>query len=273
MNNCIKWIRHIISKIKDDHVSAYAAQATFFTFLSAVPFLMFLLTLLKYVPLDEVMLQENLSAFLPTGIAATINTIIVEVNDKTSGTLLSITIIVLLWTAGKGILALTRGLNTVHGIKETRNYFAVRLLCTFYTFVFAIMLIFTLGFLVFGNHIFAWLCHYFPLLEKTAHLIISARTIVSMGILTYIFLVFYKVLPNKKCKLKRQLPGAVFAALGWLCCSYFFSVYISYSVNLSYMYGSLAGIIVAMLWLYFCMFIFFIGAEINQLTKNEAGTI
>ena len=61
-------------------------------------FLMFLLTLLKYVPLNEEMLRENLSGFLPNGIAATINNIIVEVNDKTTGTLLSITIIILLWT-------------------------------------------------------------------------------------------------------------------------------------------------------------------------------
>ena len=264
MHSFLKKSRHIIIKIKNDHISAYASQAAFFTFLSAVPFLMFLLTLLKYVPLDADMLQENFSGFFPSGISVTISNIITEVNEKTSGTLLSITIVILLWTAGKGILALTRGLNSVYGITETRNYFTLRLISTFYTFVFAVMLIFTLGFLVFGNHIFAWLCQYFPVLDKSAHLIISARTIVSMGILTYIFLIFYKVLPNKKCKLKHQLPGAVFASLGWLCCSYFFSVYISYSVNLSYMYGSLAGIIVAMLWLYFCMFIFFIGAEINE---------
>ncbi len=268
MNNFIKWMRHIVVKIKDDHVSAYAAQAAFFTFLSAVPFLMFLLTLLKYVPLDAIMLQENISDFLPSDIAITINTIIMEVYDKTSGTLLSISIIVLLWTAGKGILSLTRGLNSVHGIKETRNYFILRLISAFYIIVFAIMLIFTLGFLVFGNHIFVFICQYFPLLNKAASLIISVRTIVSMGILTFIFLVFYKVLPNKRCKLKQQLPGAVFSALGWMCCSFFFSVYISYSVNLSYMYGSLAGIIVAMLWLYFCMYIFFVGAEINELTKK-----
>ena len=47
--------------------------------------------------------------------------------------------------------------------------------------------------------------------------------------------------------------------------SYFYSLYIVYFPNASYIYGSLAAVILFMLWVYFCMIIFLVGAEINKI--------
>lgn len=265
MLNIISWIKDIAHRIKDDHVSAYAAQSAFFIILSAMPFLMLLLILLKHVPIQTEILIENISDFFPSGTATIIADIIVDINSKTSGTVLSITIITLLWTSGKGILAITRGLNSVYGIRETRNYLILRIVSTFYTLIFAIMIIFTLVFLVFGNRIYLWICEKIPFLNDVAAFLISIRTFSSMGILTLLFLMFYKVLPNRKGRLFHQLPGAVFSALGWMISSYIFSIYVDFSGNLSYMYGSLTSIIVTMLWLYFCMNLVFFGAELNVM--------
>lgn len=265
MLNVISWIKDIMNKIKDDHVSAYAAQSAFFIILSAVPFLMLLLILLNYVPIKIETLITNINDFFPTDAGNFITAIINEIKTKTSGTVLSITIITLLWTSGKGILALTRGLNSVYGIKESRNYILLRVISTFYTLLLAVMIIFTLGFLVFGNRIYLWICEKVPFLNHVAAFLISIRTISSMAILTALFLIFYKVLPNRKGRLMHQLPGAVFAALGWMISSYIFSIYVDFSSGLSYMYGSLTSIIITMLWLYFCMNIFFFGAELNVL--------
>ncbi len=265
MLNLIGWTKNIMNKIKEDHVSAYAAQSAYFIILSAVPFIMLLLVLLKYVPIDTQMLADNLSDFFPADTSAFMQGLIVEITGKTSGTVLSITIITLLWTSGKGILAVTRGLNSVYGINETRNYIMLRIISTVYTLIFAIMIIFTLGFLVFGNRIYLWICEKIPFLDSIAAFLISIRTISSMGILTLLFLIFYKVLPNKKGKLLHQLPGALFSALGWMISAYIFSIYVDYSGNLSYMYGSLTSVIITMLWLYFCMNLMFFGAELNVL--------
>ena len=265
MLNLIGWVKNIMDKIKEDHVSAYAAQSAYFIILSAVPFIMLLLVLLKYVPIDTQTLADNLADFFAADTTVFIQGLIGEFTQKTSGTVLSITIIALLWTSGKGIMAITRGLNSVFGIKETRNYVMLRVISTFYTLIFAIMIVFTLGFLVFGNRIYLWICEKIPFLNSVAAFLISIRTISSMGILTLLFLMFYKVLPNQKSKLLRQLPGALFSALGWMISSYIFSIYVDYSGSLSYMYGSLTSIIITMLWLYFCMNLMFFGAEINVL--------
>ena len=138
------------------------------------------------------------------------------------------------------------------------------------------MVISALIFLVFGNWLYLWIIEKFPILNDVAAFVISIRTFASLLILTSVFTLFYKMLPAVKVKLLQQIPGALFAAVGWLVFSYFFSIYINYAQNLSYMYGGLVGIIILMLWLYFCMNIIFIGAEINfilyrQRLENNTG--
>ena len=63
MLNLISWIKLILDKIKKDHLSAYAAQSAFFIILSAVPFVMLLLTLVQYAPIDSTVLIEGVKIF------------------------------------------------------------------------------------------------------------------------------------------------------------------------------------------------------------------
>lgn len=265
MLRIIVFIQGFTRRLQKDHASAYSAQTAYFIILSAMPFIMFILTLLHYLPLDGQNFTDALLSLLPTETHALALTIINEIYGKTTGTLLSISVIILLWTACKGIMALTNGLNAAYEIDETRNYFHLRLQAVLYTLIFAIMIIFTMVFLVFGNRIYAWISGRLPWLNETAALLISLRTLFSILLLTFFFAMFFKFLPNKQLKFIKQLPGALISAAGWSLCSYFFSIYVDFSKNLSYIYGSLAGIIVLMLWLYFCMYIVFIGAEVNHL--------
>lgn len=265
MLDLIQWFKKVTAKIRLDNVSAFASQSAYFTILSFFPFIMFLLTLLKFLPIEGTALVNAIIKLVPTSAADTVAWILNEILEKSTGTLMSFTIVILLWTAGKGLMAITRGLNAVNEIPETRNYFVLRIVSTVYTLIFAIMIIFTLGFLVFGNWIYALIISFFPLLNNIAAFVISIRAITALLLLTILFTFFYKVLPAKKMKLLQQLPGACFSAVGWLLCSYGFSYYVDFSANISYIYGSLSSIVFLMLWLYFCMYVMFLGAELNML--------
>lgn len=276
MLNFIQWLKKFILKMQRDKISVYAAQSAYFIILSFFPFVMFLLTLLNYLPIETDTLITELVNVFPDSSSKVVTWILNDIISRSSTTLLSITILALLWTAGKGLMALTCGLNSVHEIEETRNYFALRIISTFYTILLAFMVISALIFLVFGNWLYLWIIEKFPILNDVAAFVISIRTFASLLILTSVFTLFYKMLPAVKVKLLQQIPGALFAAVGWLVFSYFFSIYINYVQNLSYMYGGLVGIIILMLWLYFCMNIIFIGAEINfilyrQRLENNTG--
>lgn len=261
-------IRAFSGKLRDDSISAFAAQAAFFIILSVFPFLMFLLTLLNYLPFTLKDCEDFVINLLPNLVSSFVSTILSEVSFQTSGTVLSITMLAALWSASRGVLALSRGLNSVYGYRETRNYFRVRAVSTLYTLVFAVLLILTLILLVFGNQLYRLIIAHIPFLGNAAFLILSMRTLIVMLILTFFFLLLYLVLPNRRSSFFCELPGAILSAGGWLGFSYLFSFYIDHMSSLSATYGSLTAVVVCMLWLYACMYIVFIGAEINNLLSH-----
>ena len=242
----IQIIRAFCSKLRDDSISAFAAQAAFFIILSFIPFIMFLFTLLNLFPMTAGDLKK-----LPTGIL--------------SGT-------AALWSASRGTLALIRGLNAVYKHKETRNYFLIRAISMVYTLCFAALLIITLILLVFGNRLYDWVMSQFPLLRDLAFFIMSLRSLGTMAILTIFFLLLYLVIPNRKSRLLAELPGAVLTAGGWIGFSFLFSFYIDHQTNHSFAYGSLTTLAFTMLWLYFCMYILFVGADVNVFLTNGKDT-
>ena len=108
----------------------------------------------------------------------------------------------------------------------------------------------------------------------TSH-IINFRAAWFFLVLFVFFLGIYTFVPDKKLRLREQLPGALFSSLGWMGFSLAFSLYFSYAggSNYSYMYGSLAAIVLLLLWLYFCICILFLGAEINYFYGKKCEEI
>ena len=94
------------------------------------------------------------------------------------------------------------------------------------------------------------------------------RTLLSAFVLTVFFMVIYCFFPKRKVTFLNQFPGAIFATAGWFLFSFVYSIYITYFSNFSYTYGSLAAIVLIMLWLYICMTITLLGAEINVFLER-----
>lgn len=258
-------------KITGDHVEAFSAQAAFFIIISFFPFIMLLLSLVYMFPLEESNVLRFITEVFPTTVSSMLFSVITEIYDNAaSSTVISITAITALWSAAKGFLAIMKGLNAVYEINETRNYFFLRAIAAFYTLIFAIMLLATMVLFVFGNRLYYWIEQKIPILMDTALVIISLRTILGLIVLITFFLIIYIVIPNRKTKIMSELPGAMICAAGWMGFSYAFSYYIDNFSNYSSMYGSLTAIVLFMLWMYFCMYLLFLGAEFNILIANKA---
>ncbi|MDF2538337.1 MAG: putative rane protein [Herbinix sp.] len=266
-----KLIALLSKKIRDDFIAAFSAQAAFFIIISFFPFIMLLLSIVPYFNIQESNAMEFFTEILPSAVSSMVISIINDVYDvATSSTLISITAFTTLWSAGKGFLAIMKGLNSVYEIRETRNSIYLRVISAIYTLIFAIMLIATMVLFVFGNRLFIWIEQKIPVLMDMALVIISFRTIVGLIILMAFFLIIYVVIPNRKTKVMNELPGAMVCAAGWMGFSYAFSYYIDNLANYTSMYGSLTAVVLFMLWMYFCMYILFIGAEVNLLFENKA---
>ena len=162
------------------------------------------------------------------------------------------------------MLGIERGLNRIIGCRKHRNYLLGRIINSGYTIVFLLMCIFSLVLMVFGSSLQRLLFRYFPMLDGLVSCLISLRTILALALLTLFFVTLYTWLPYERQDIRRQLPGALISTVGWIGCSYGFSIYFNHFSNYSYMYGSLTAVVILMLWLYACICILFFGAEINQ---------
>lgn len=258
------------AQMKKQNISAHAASIAFFFFLSIVPMLMVLCMIIPYTPLTEENLTETVADIIPDKVVPLAEGLIAEVYDKSAGSL-SIAVIATLWSAAKGVMALMHGLNAINSVEEKRNYFVVRGIACLYTVVMLVVVILSLFLNVFGNQLVNLALHRIPQLQKLAAFVMHFRFLVVWVVLTLLFAAIYAYVPDDKLKFKEQIPGATFAAVVWSVFSWGFSIYIDYS-NSYGIYGSLAIIIIILLWMYFCMYIIMVGAYLNRYFKpvNQA---
>lgn len=263
-------IREFVRNMRKENLSTFASGAAFFIFLSLVPILIIICTIIPYTPLTE----ESLLVFILDVFPDKVDTIVIEIVDdvyERSAGVLSVAVLVTLWSAGKGVLAVVRGLNAVNEVEEYRNYFVVRIVSSFYTLIMLIIILLSMIILVFGNILVKMLEVRLPGLETLFSFLMNFRFLFIWLILTFIFSAFYAYLPNKKLKLKSQLPGASFAAVLWSIFSWCFALYMDYGNSFN-IYGSLSIIVITMMWMYFCIYIMFIGAYINKhMAMQEEG--
>lgn len=256
------------ARINGDHVGAYAAQAAYFLIMSFIPFLLFLTTMIRYTPLTYNMVSDAIRGFVPHNLQNFVLMVVSEVYDRSTA-VVPISAVMALWSAGKAMQSLSNGLNTIYHVKETRNWLITRIYAVFYTLLFGVAVIASLFLLVLGNRIQVVAAKYVPVLGRLIGRIIGARTVLVFAVLFLIFLLLYKMLPNRRATLKSQVPGALLIAGGWSVFSYFFSIYFEIFPNFSNMYGSLTALIMVMLWLYVCMNLVLYGAEVNAYFEKE----
>lgn len=251
-----------VKSSSEHRISTSAAEAAFFLILSLIPFLMLCLSIIHFTPVTEADVMREVTMILPDAIDPIALVVIEEIYNK-SVTILSISAVVAVWSSARGIMALKNGLNIVYDVKEDRNYFLVRLNAMVYVVLFLAVVIMMLVLLVFGRGIQNLLEQKIATLGDFSFLIMLIRTGVSLFVMMAFFCALYKVLPAHKFKLRQQWPGALFSSMGWFLFSFGFSFYVSNVSRISYTYGSLSTLVILMLWLYFGMYILFLGAEIN----------
>lgn len=251
------------------NISSFAASTAFFLFISLIPILYLICSMLPYINITEEFLRESIDAVLPGVIGMFLNSIIADVYRQSAGGI-SLAVLVMLWSAGKGMMALMRGLNAVNEVEETKNYFYVRFIAALYTILLIIAIIISIGISGFGKYIVKMFLERIPGLSIFASLLSRFQFIYAWIVLTLLFMLIYSYVPGKRQKFLVQMPGAVFTAVIWNGFSLVFSAYLTYFGDFG-IYGSLATVVIVLLWLYSVSYITMIGAQINRyfMSTNE----
>lgn len=251
-----------------DRISLYAAGASFYILLSILPAAVFLLALLPQLPGVMEAAMDFLHSIIPSSLMPMAEQVYDNLNSGSSITLLSVSVITILWSASKGIMALMDGLNAVIGQKDQRSFLRRRILAIFYFLLLALCLVATLLLHVLGQHILSALLRFLPGLSALWELLLQGKTIYTLPVLTLLFTLLYRVLPARKVHLRYCVTGGLTAAALWLAVSALFSIYVDYASGRQMIYGSLGILLFIMLWLHLCILILLGGGVFSVLLER-----
>lgn len=264
--NILKKTKLFLENLNKDHVSESSAQCAYYVILSFIPFLILLLTLIQYTNIDSEELLEILSNIIPSNMNGFIIGIVREVYSKSLGTI-SISLIFTLISAGKGLFALTKELQTIYNNSSNQNkrsWIYLKIASLIETVIFIVLIAIGLILLVFGKTIISTAKERFGLFENFTFISSIIYRIIFVLIVFVIFLFVYTFMSRHKLTFKSQVKGAVFSSLLLNIVSFVFSRYLNIFKGFSSTYGSLTTLMLIMMWTYTCFYVIFLGAEINK---------
>lgn len=250
-------------RFRRHNLSEYSAYSALFITLSFVPFFIILINLLKALPIFynasgyELIGTSELTEFF--------RQLLYEVDARATGTIISISTVVALWSAARGLIGIINGLNRIHHAKENRGFLRLRIYAVVYMILFIAVIVVVMALLIFGEYLLNLAEDIFNTPPLPENMSFSLRWLVVFLLLIIFFTLIYSALPIKKSNPIPKLPGAIFSAMGWIGFSALYSLYVTHFADYSSIYGSLAVFVLPILWLYICMFILFLGEEINVM--------
>lgn len=260
---------YLIYRIGKDDASGLSAQLSYYFMLSLFPMLLFLLSIVPVVGVEQSTIRDMIKEYVPTDYAGQVSSIIGDIMSNASGSILSVGLILALWSASNGMTAIMNSFNVAYDVEDSRNFIVSKLFSVLFTLAMIIVLPIALILPTFGEQIGSLLFGPLGLGDQIKWIFNLVRVVLPLIIIFIAFMVLYTLAPNVKIKMKSVIPGAIFATIVFLGGSFLFGIYISNFANYSKTYGSIAGIIILMLWLYITGFIIIIGAEINAIIHQR----
>lgn len=264
MRNRLKDIIHFWYGTADEHMGAFAAQSAFFLFLSFFPLVSIIITIPQFLPISQEEIINIVLEVIPSRFEADVSGVVDEIYSGSRNSITIFSAIVAIWSASKGLMAIRNGLNEVYRSRESRNYVIVRGISSIYTVLLMLLILALVPLNMFGTQIAEFFMSKFPNIQDVTMLILGVRTSATFVLLFLMFWLLYTLVPTRRTRFREQVPGALFGAGMWILITKIYSLYIDNYASRSYMYGSLTTVILLMFWLYFVIYMMFLGAQINE---------
>ena len=248
-------------------------QVAFFLFLSVVPTVTLIGYACSYLNISNDLVQNLISNVLSSDVAELVAPIITA--TKITPTFF-ITLGIGYFIASNGMSSIIIASNTIYGIKDS-GFFKRRLKAIIMELVIVILLLFVLAVPLLGTSIID-LLHYFNLDSETTEIVVNCIKLlngpISWLIIFFFIKTIYTMAPDRKIPSRNVNGGAIFTTITWIAITSLYSYYISNYANYSVFYGSLANIVILMLWVYLLSYAFVIGMAMNyQKKKKKTGVI
>lgn len=276
LKNSLKdFFDNFIKVLKRPEMAILPGQLAFFFVLAIVP----TITLISYGATGLNLSTDVIFEFLSNAFSKDIAGLLLNTPTKNlSGFSFFAVILVGYFLASNGPASIIVTSNTIYG-EEQSGFFKRRFKAIIMTFFLVLLFIFMLIVPVFGDKIielFQYVNLNSNITKKVTSIIGLLQGPITWLIMYFFIKILYTLAPNKKILSKSVGYGALFTSVAWIIITYIYSYYINNIAYYATFYGSLANIVILMLWIYFLAYAFTIGMALNYRKEEElekTGTI
>ncbi|MBM7708137.1 YihY/virulence factor BrkB family protein [Enterococcus lemanii] len=255
-------------RIKESEMTQGSIVIAYYLLLSLFPLLIAVGNVLPFLQINPNTIMPYLQEVIPEPIYEFLGPAIQDLLTQSSGSLLSFSALLTLWSASVSMNALQLALNKAYGVKNRENFIIVRIVSVLTVFVLLLAIVGVTIVVGAGKLILDQLQ---PIFLFSDHWISTFQTVkwpLTVVALLTLMAVIYSVIPNVKVHLRSILPGAFFATIGWMVLSQGFGIYARYFASRLSAYQIIGSFIVLMLWLNFAAMIIILGGIINAVVEE-----
>jgi len=266
-----QFLKELYRKTVDDDIRNGAAVLGFYLMLAIFPAMIFVLSVIAYLPIPNVdqAIMDLLRQAVPASAADMFAGVVQEVTQEQRGGLLSFGLLAALWATSTGMYAIMQQLNIAYDVDEGRGFLRARLVAIALSLLFVVLVVGGFSLIVLGGQIQEWLGARFGLGDALLAFLIVFRWVIIVGGLLLAFSVIYYLAPNVEQKFKFITAGSVVGVVVLLVASLAFAWYTQNFGNYDATYGSVGAVMVLMMWLYIAGLAILFGSEINALIKRH----
>lgn len=257
-------------EIKEDNVAIGAAALAHYLMLAIFPAMIFLLSLLPYLPIPDLQqaIMDLLNQALPGEAAKIFTGTVQEIVSEKRGGLLSLGALLTLWASSSGMSAIMQQLNITYDVKETRPFYKTKAIAILLTAGMGALVIGAFGLIILGGTIQGWMQSSLGLGQPLIVAFAVARWLIIASALTLAFSLTYYFAPDVEQEFSFVSPGSVLGMCLLVAASLGFKLYVDNFGAYSKSYGSLGAVIVMMLWLNIMGLVILFGSEVNALIEH-----
>lgn len=264
------WITKLIQRTQTHHQSAFAAQIAFFFFLSLFPFITVFVTIASgFVSLDALTELMTKWQTIPIEIKSLLKSFLITAHAK-HVPILSVSFLTILWSTSRAYYALAHALSAAQGVEKAPNYWLSRAKGLLFSLILALILYITLLLPIITTPVVNAFVKWIDLPLIYTPIILTVKWTFYASMLGILLLISYALIPPKHLPAKALLPGVIFTIVSWWLEATFFNAVVLKFSSFSLIYGTLATVVILMLWLYTLAGTLIMGAHVNALLHQNS---
>ena len=268
-------LKRTVKEFKEDDLTDWAAALTYYTVLSIFPALIALVSILGLAGQNPQTTNALLDIVDEVGPASAVDTLRGPIeslitNKSGAGVALVIGLAVALWSASSYVGAFMRASNAIYEREEGRPFWKLRPTQLAVTLVMVVLLALVGIAVVVTGPLASAIAGPIGLGDTAVTVWNIAKWPVLLGVVMLMLAILYYWTPNvKPPKFKWITPGSVVAVVIWIIASAAFAVYVANFGSYSKTYGSLAGVVIGLIWLWISNIAVLFGQELNAELERE----